>query len=314
MSYEFGEFSAEKKSNKIRNLLLAIVIFLSILAVREALSFSDLEIDSRPKTTVFSIASNFSYSEIQKPATKTPHPAVEEVIPEEPIFLQKDFQVLEIKEENTTGILDIGISDLKYADNALAATLKNYANSAIEDELCLNVSQKSRFAISCTNFSMQPLETRDFIFQFPFQEGGIYNSLAFLNRTDENPINDNFSVQAKIGKMHDLSISELILTPDSENPLKVKIKVRISNNGDFDETALALSAFINNETKNYGPYDYVIKSSRTFSYSRTFKEDTNLSVTFKITDYSNFALDSDEENNLKTSSIHLNASYGTKTD
>lgn len=315
MSYEFGEFSAEKKSNKIRNLLLAIVIFLSILAVREVLSFSDLEINTRQKSTSFSVASNFSYSETQKPVSSVSKSAViEEIVPEEPIFIKKDFQIQETQKENISGVLDIGILDLKYSNGTLSPALKNYANSIIEDEICLNVGQKSRFAISCANFTMQPLETRSFIFEFPFKEDGIYNSLAFLNRSDENSLNDNFSVQTKIGKIHDLAISELILTPDSENPLKVNIKVRIANNGDFDETSLALSALINNETKDYGPYDYIIKSSRTLSYSRTFKENANISVTFKITSYSNFALDSAEENNIKTSSIHLNQPYGSKTN
>ena len=321
MGYEFGEVPvSKKKSGKLRNLAIAVLLFISIIAVRELAAANTSSETAGFSGTEKILLNNFSLSKAvvsTSPAKNYEIPPAEESpaenpseIPEKtesPIFFAGNF-FFENKSEaiaETPQSLDIGISKFLFENSTLSAQIKNYANSEINDELCLNVSSKRESAFLCSNFTVSPLSELQFNFPFPFSKDGYYNALLYLNRADDNSTNDNFSLQIKYGKIHDLAIENLTLVRDDENPLKINIKVRIVNNGDFNETALSLVATINNQTKEYGPYNYIIKSSRTFSYSRTFNQSIPVSATFSITNYSNFAEDADEENNIKSSSVHV---------
>ena len=337
MNYEFNEVPvSKKKSNKLRNLLIAIVLFISILAVKElaAQNFAEQDFQQFKKfeKPPVALGSNFSYNKINTSTFVSPALGNDdEIISGENViqdtgntqfFSSENFLVKNNPEQNFSNqelsnateqsspnnnstILDIGILSLSYAEGNLTAKLKNYAGLQLEDELCLNVSAKAKSAFMCSNISILPFEEKPFIFSFPFSEAGIYNSFLFLNRLDDNSQNDNFSLRTKQGTIHVLAIDNITLTPDSENPLKIDIKVRIINNGDFNESQLSLFASINNETRNYGPYNYPIINSKTFHYSRTFNQSSGILAIFRIANYSNFAEDADEENNIKSSSIHV---------
>lgn len=330
MDYVFNEVPlSKKKPSKLRNLLLAVVLFLSILAVREVASQNLAKQNNHSFTKVERPApapeDNFSYGQVI--TNKKDFPLYEES--SEPIdgenfdkenshtlhffgienfFIKNKIEPIAQNFSTSTAnssILDIGVANLAYSEGNLTALLKNYANLQLDDELCLNVSGKTKYAFICSNFSLKPFEENAFHFSFPFSEPGFYNSSLFLNRADDNPQNDNFSIKTKLGEIHDLGVDNITLESDDENPFKINIKVRIANYGDFNETFLSLSTLINNQTREYGPYNSTIKGSKTFYYSRTFNESGAVSVTFKIISYSNFGLDADEENNIKTTSIHL---------
>jgi len=201
--------------------------------------------------------------------------------------------------------LDIGLTNLTYNSTALSIALKNFANLTLEDELCLNVTSINEYAISCANLTLNPSEEKLILFKQPFSQRGIYKAKAFLARADSNFRNDLIETKMKISPIHDLGIEELYIEKDDSNPYKIKVKVRILNSGDFPADKLALSIKINSETRNYGPYNDEIKISKTVSSTWTLNQTGLIQIEAKITGYENFATDAEQENNIKTTYVHI---------
>ncbi|HIJ97850.1 TPA: hypothetical protein H1009_02055 [archaeon] len=321
MGYEFGEVPvSKKKSSKLRNLFIAALLFISIVSVHELAAANISNSPSQISVPKPIFLYNFSHNQISENKNANPPEEIEtepeifqpaqadnaenyNFVPENFLFENKSEPI------QSPAVVDVGILSLIYGNSSLTAQIKNYAAVSIDDELCLNISSKKESAFLCSNFTIAADSISNFVFPFPFSEGGYYNASIYLNRADDNPANDNFSLKIKYGQIHDLAIENLTLVRDAENPLKINIKVRIVNNGDFNETGLVLFANVNNQTQKYPvnsvSYDYIIRSSRTFPYSRTFNQSIPVSAIFSITNYSNFAEDADEENNIKSSSIHV---------
>jgi len=111
--------------------------------------------------------------------------------------------------------------------------------------------------------------------------------------------------QNTLESVHDLGISNITIEPDTVNPLKTKIKVVVKNYGGFEETGLELLRTIDSEEKTYGPYTSKIKTRLTKTYSKTFSELGEHSITFEIIGYSAFDVDFEESNNIKTINFNL---------
>ena len=78
------------------------------------------------------------------------------------------------------------------------------------------------------------------------------------------------------------------------------------NYGDFPENSLELEISISSATRSYGPYNTdEIKVSKTVSSTWTLNQTGEAQITAKIINYANFALDAEQENNIKTTSIHI---------
>ncbi len=202
--------------------------------------------------------------------------------------------------------IDIGILNISYNESTLITTVKNYANLTVEDELCLNASKPSEYALACSNLTLGPFEKQTVTSAFPFSESGIYKIQSYLNHSDSNPRNDNFGRTIKIGQLHDLGIEKIEIEKNSANPQKIQVKVRVLNYGDYPENGLELSVTLGNFTRKYGPYSgNEIKVSKTSTSSWTLNQTGEVQVTAQITNYANFAADSEQENNIKSTSIHI---------
>ncbi len=128
------------------------------------------------------------------------------------------------------------------------------------------------------------------------------NETNQINETEENETEENQTIQEP---EHDLGISKLEAEPDEENPLKLKIKIQVKNYGKEKENYLHLLRIINNESKEYGPYDNEITYSSTRNYQKTFSENKEVNITFKILNYSNFQSDGNKTNNIKSITVNL---------
>ncbi len=201
--------------------------------------------------------------------------------------------------------IDVGILNLTYNSVSINITVQNFANLSVEDELCLNVTARTEYAVACANLTLSPKEKKIVLFKFPFSQSGIYKISSFLARSDSNFRNDILEIKAKIPPVHDLGIEEIYIEKDSANQQKIKVKVRVLNYGDYAEDKLALSIKIHPETRNYGPYSDEIKISKTVSSTWTLNQTGLFQIEAKITGYDNFGLDAEQENNIKSTYVHI---------
>ncbi len=207
---------------------------------------------------------------------------------------------------SSENFIDVGILNLSYNSSLLTTVVKNYANLTVEDELCTNVSAVAEYAFACTNITLSPFEKQAVLSNFPFSQGGFYKIVSYLGRADSNPRNDNFETKTKVGQIHDLGIGKISIELDDANPQKIKIKIRVLNYGDYPESSLEISIVAGNIARNYGPYSSdEIKVSKTVTSTWTLNQTGEIQVTAKITNYTNFATDAEQENNIKSTSIHI---------
>ena len=127
------------------------------------------------------------------------------------------------------------------------------------------------------------------------------NISTSLNSTNET--NKNESIE--LTENHDLGIEKIYTKNDTENPLKLIIKVKVKNYGDFKESKLYLRGTVGNKTRYYGPYNKTITRSKTITSQWTQKEPGAYNITFGILNYSNFNKDSNKENNIKSIKVYL---------
>ncbi|MFH1450686.1 MAG: sulfatase-like hydrolase/transferase [archaeon] len=156
---------------------------------------------------------------------------------------EQDNSTGRILKEMFSSFSDAGVSSLHTtplligSDSNTTVLVKNYGAFELAPTICFNTS----FSLSCEQVSLQPGEEKPLYFHWKPLSSGIYETVAHILESDENPHNNRVLQTLETGIIEDVGVGDVWFSETEEKydntTKKILLNVEVCNHGtlSFDE-------------------------------------------------------------------------------